>query len=217
MSEWVRVSEDDGLVYRTRASPSVRGLRVCVARLPARVSGFCVVSHTHTLSLCRSSLSPPPYLVRHIFSVPLYVSLFFSLTLFFLSLSLSLSRFFLSLLLSLCLSLSFFLSSEWFNPELHARHTYTLVLSPQSHFPVRCPLSRGPACSRSRPATVLPRTTAAATAWGAHAGISDPTQPLAGFDSTKWDPRLPAWAPIDSGVQAAADRGGSSPFSPSFF
>lgn len=59
-------------------------------------------------------------------------------------------------------------------------------------------------------ATMLPQTTAAAKAWGAHAGISDPTQPLAGFDSTKWDPRLPAWAPIDTGVQAGADRGGTT-------
>ena len=82
-------------------------MRVCVARLPARVSGFCVVSHTHTLSLSVVLLYLPLPISFGISSLFLSKSLFSFLSLS--SFSLSLAPFSLSFFLSVSLSLSFYL------------------------------------------------------------------------------------------------------------
>mmetsp|Transcript_13092 Transcript_13092/g.19976 ORF Transcript_13092/g.19976 Transcript_13092/m.19976 type:complete len:228 (-) Transcript_13092:306-989(-) len=49
-----------------------------------------------------------------------------------------------------------------------------------------------------------------AATWARVAKISNPTQPLIGYKEKLWDPRLDEWRPLDLGVQAAAERGGST-------
>lgn len=47
-------------------------------------------------------------------------------------------------------------------------------------------------------------------AWKNVAKVKDEIRPLVGYDPELWDARKPEWAPLDRGVQAAAERGGSS-------
>lgn len=49
-----------------------------------------------------------------------------------------------------------------------------------------------------------------AATWARVAKIPNPTQPLIGYNEKLWDPRLDEWRPLDLGVQAAAERGGST-------
>jgi hypothetical protein len=46
--------------------------------------------------------------------------------------------------------------------------------------------------------------------WRELVQISDATRPLVGYKAELWDCRKVEWAPLDRGVQAAAERGGSS-------
>jgi len=50
----------------------------------------------------------------------------------------------------------------------------------------------------------------AAAQWSSIVQMSNPTQPLVGYDATLWDSRKDEWGPLDLGVQAAAERGGST-------
>eukprot|EP00933_Yihiella_yeosuensis_P041849 TRINITY_DN3624_c1_g1_i1.p1 TRINITY_DN3624_c1_g1~~TRINITY_DN3624_c1_g1_i1.p1 ORF type:complete len:271 (+),score=76.38 TRINITY_DN3624_c1_g1_i1:54-815(+) len=59
-------------------------------------------------------------------------------------------------------------------------------------------------------ATQLPPCKEVAAAWEVAAKISDPLQPLQGYQEDLWDPRRPEWAPLDLAVQAAAERGGTT-------
>lgn len=47
-------------------------------------------------------------------------------------------------------------------------------------------------------------------AWVKLVKMSDKTRPLVGYKADLWDARKQEWAPLDLGVQAAAERGGSS-------
>lgn len=49
-----------------------------------------------------------------------------------------------------------------------------------------------------------------AEAWRTTVRMKDRNRPLAGYNAELWDPRKPEWEPLDRGVQAAAERGGSS-------
>mmetsp|Transcript_20337 Transcript_20337/g.46134 ORF Transcript_20337/g.46134 Transcript_20337/m.46134 type:complete len:233 (-) Transcript_20337:684-1382(-) len=49
-----------------------------------------------------------------------------------------------------------------------------------------------------------------ADAWRKAVGMEDSTRPLVGYKAELWDCRKDEWAPLDRGVQAAAERGGSS-------
>ena len=46
--------------------------------------------------------------------------------------------------------------------------------------------------------------------WAEVAKIETMESPLVGYQSSLWDCRSPAWRPVDVGVQAAAERGGTS-------
>lgn len=50
----------------------------------------------------------------------------------------------------------------------------------------------------------------AAKTWANVVGLVDPAQPLKGYKPFLWDPRRPEWRPLDLGVQAAAEAGGST-------
>jgi hypothetical protein len=56
----------------------------------------------------------------------------------------------------------------------------------------------------------IPELQLEAAAWAAAAHIEDKSQPLLGYEPDLWDARRAEWAPLDRGVQAAAERGGSS-------
>jgi len=56
----------------------------------------------------------------------------------------------------------------------------------------------------------LPRLEAAREAWQKVTKMEDGTRPLVGYRAELWDPRKPEWAPLDLGVQAAAEAGGSN-------
>jgi len=47
-------------------------------------------------------------------------------------------------------------------------------------------------------------------AWQRVVKMDDPTRPLVGYNAELWDARKEEWRPLDLGVQAAAERGGSS-------
>ena len=47
-------------------------------------------------------------------------------------------------------------------------------------------------------------------AWQRVVKMDDPTRPLVGYNAELWDARKKEWRPLDLGVQAAAERGGSS-------
>mmetsp|Transcript_27105 Transcript_27105/g.49318 ORF Transcript_27105/g.49318 Transcript_27105/m.49318 type:complete len:233 (-) Transcript_27105:106-804(-) len=47
-------------------------------------------------------------------------------------------------------------------------------------------------------------------AWRKLVQMSDKSRPLVGYKAELWDCRKNEWAPLDRGVQAAAERGGSS-------
>ena len=47
-------------------------------------------------------------------------------------------------------------------------------------------------------------------AWQRVVKMVDPTRPLVGYRAELWDARREEWRPLDLGVQAAAERGGSS-------
>jgi len=59
-------------------------------------------------------------------------------------------------------------------------------------------------------ATMLPSCNQAAANWAVAAHIPEVTNPLKGYKEDEWDPQRPEWAPVDRGVAAAAERGGSS-------
>lgn len=50
----------------------------------------------------------------------------------------------------------------------------------------------------------------AAALWSSIVQMPHPTQPLVGYNATLWDSRKDEWRPLDLGVQAAAERGGST-------
>jgi hypothetical protein len=56
----------------------------------------------------------------------------------------------------------------------------------------------------------IPDLTEAVEIWRKEVNMEDKTTPLVGYEPDLWDPRKECWAPIDLGVQAAAERGGSS-------
>ena len=56
----------------------------------------------------------------------------------------------------------------------------------------------------------IPALTEVREAWQKVAQISDPVRPLVGYKAELWDPRKDEWRPLDLGVQAIAERGGSS-------
>lgn len=59
-------------------------------------------------------------------------------------------------------------------------------------------------------ATSIPALQDAASVWQGVVELKDRTKPLVGYNETLWDCRKPEWEPLDLGVQAAAERGGSS-------
>lgn len=56
----------------------------------------------------------------------------------------------------------------------------------------------------------LPGLQAERGAWQKVVKMEDGTRPLVGYKAELWDARLPEWAPLDLGVQAAAEAGGSN-------
>jgi len=56
----------------------------------------------------------------------------------------------------------------------------------------------------------IPSLSKEVEAWRTAVGMKDGNRPLVGYNAELWDPRKPEWDPLDRGVQAAADRGGSS-------
>lgn len=56
----------------------------------------------------------------------------------------------------------------------------------------------------------IPELADAAAAWRKLVELPEKTTPLVGYTAELWDPRKEEWAPLDLGVQAAAERGGSS-------
>ena len=56
----------------------------------------------------------------------------------------------------------------------------------------------------------VPRLEKATPKWAEVAKITTPESPLVGYNSKLWDCRLPEWKPVDIGVQAAAERGGTN-------
>lgn len=56
----------------------------------------------------------------------------------------------------------------------------------------------------------IPSLEAQATAWSKTVGMKDPLRPLVKYQAELWDPRKEEWRSLDLGVQAAAERGGSS-------
>lgn len=56
----------------------------------------------------------------------------------------------------------------------------------------------------------LPSLQAEREAWQKVVKMEDGTRPLVGYQAELWDARLPQWAPLDRGVQAAAEAGGSN-------
>lgn len=56
----------------------------------------------------------------------------------------------------------------------------------------------------------LPSLQAEREAWQKAVKMEDGTRPLVGYKAELWDARLPEWAPLDLGVQAAAEAGGSN-------
>lgn len=56
----------------------------------------------------------------------------------------------------------------------------------------------------------IPSLSKEAEAWRIVVGMNDGTRPLVGYNAELWDPRKKEWAPLELGVQEAADRGGSS-------
>lgn len=56
----------------------------------------------------------------------------------------------------------------------------------------------------------IPALAEAVEAWRKEVKMEEKTTPLVGYEPDLWDPRKECWAPIDLGVQAAAERGGSS-------
>lgn len=59
-------------------------------------------------------------------------------------------------------------------------------------------------------ATCIPNLQDVAQVWQETVGIKDNMRPLVGYNAKLWDCRKEVWAPVDLGVQAAAERGGSS-------
>jgi hypothetical protein len=56
----------------------------------------------------------------------------------------------------------------------------------------------------------IPELADAAADWQKRVELPEKTTPLVGYTAELWDPRKEEWAPLDLGVQAAAERGGSS-------
>lgn len=56
----------------------------------------------------------------------------------------------------------------------------------------------------------VPTLKAEREAWQKVVQMEDGTRPLVGYKAELWDARLPEWAPLDLGVQAAAEAGGSN-------
>ena len=56
----------------------------------------------------------------------------------------------------------------------------------------------------------VPSLRAEREAWQKVVQMEDGTRPLVGYKAELWDARLPEWAPLDLGVQAAAEAGGSN-------
>lgn len=56
----------------------------------------------------------------------------------------------------------------------------------------------------------IPALEGASEAWRTAVKMEDKMNPLKGYDGDLWDPRKEEWRPLDLGVQAAAERGGSS-------
>ena len=56
----------------------------------------------------------------------------------------------------------------------------------------------------------VPSLQAEREAWQKVVQMEDGTRPLVGYKAELWDARLPEWAPLDLGVQAAAEAGGSN-------
>mmetsp|Transcript_4801 Transcript_4801/g.6942 ORF Transcript_4801/g.6942 Transcript_4801/m.6942 type:complete len:229 (+) Transcript_4801:102-788(+) len=56
----------------------------------------------------------------------------------------------------------------------------------------------------------LPQMQEHAANWARVAHISNPSQPLVKYQENLWDPRLDEWRPLDLGVQAGAERGGTT-------
>jgi len=59
-------------------------------------------------------------------------------------------------------------------------------------------------------AFALPSCKALCDEWAGVCSITDKAQPLVGFVAEKWDPRVPAWAPLDRAVGQAAEDGGAN-------
>jgi hypothetical protein len=56
----------------------------------------------------------------------------------------------------------------------------------------------------------IPELADAAADWQKLVEMPEKITPLVGYNAELWDPRKEEWAPLDLGVQAAAERGGSS-------
>ena len=56
----------------------------------------------------------------------------------------------------------------------------------------------------------VPELCGSAAVWSSVVQMSRPAQPLVGYDAALWDPRSEDWRPLDMGVQAAVERGGSN-------
>mmetsp|Transcript_9143 Transcript_9143/g.13831 ORF Transcript_9143/g.13831 Transcript_9143/m.13831 type:complete len:232 (+) Transcript_9143:89-784(+) len=56
----------------------------------------------------------------------------------------------------------------------------------------------------------IPSLLKEAEAWRMAVGMNDGTRPFVGYNQNLWDPRKLEWAPLDRGMQEAAERGGSS-------
>ncbi len=56
----------------------------------------------------------------------------------------------------------------------------------------------------------LPNLKEFAEKWASAVEMEDPTQPLLGHVTQKWDPRRPEWRALDVGAQDAAEKAGST-------
>ena len=55
----------------------------------------------------------------------------------------------------------------------------------------------------------IPSLKAESEKWAKTVEMEDPLRPLVKYQADKWDPRHEDWRPLDTGIQRAAERGGS--------